>query len=282
MINKTQILASMEAYFEASLSDKDAFIAINADYTKQEAYKTRLNELMIRIKTNSYKRCSFVTNGKLLANINFQETPLITAIEDLIPNALLPFESIALEFDVEYLKIPLSQQVGFHVAQIVILADNVKNKEFGSLIRVSGMYQIHNFTIKQNHYTVASKDIYLNTNIETLNERPDSILLTMNDENELVPMTALEYQNLSAEMSCISSLIQWLIAVNCANVSLDAGTPPSKFEISKIFKKKKVQIHQYYETKVSVSRNKPKTNLKYGEIYSVGGSYMWQNFQHGL
>ena len=102
MLNKLQIYSSIENYFKMVLLDSDAYCAVNANQDKNNAYKKRLQELMIRMNQNSYVHTSFPKNGKLVSNIDFQETPMVTAIEDLIPNARLPFPSVALEFEIRY------------------------------------------------------------------------------------------------------------------------------------------------------------------------------------
>lgn len=281
MLNKLQIYSSIENYFQLALLDPDAYTPINAGQNISDAYKMRLRELSIRMAQNKYIHSSLAKNGKLVSNINFQETPMVTAIEDLIPNMRLPYPNIALEFEIKFNELlKPSQQNGFHLSQVVILADEIESPKYGKLIRISPLYQVHNFTTGQKHYNVSLKDIFINTNIDSLNSEPNSVILIQNSNKEFVQLTAFDYQNLSAEMSSASSLLQWLIALNCENVELVKGVPPSQADNEKRKKKNKPLLYQYHEAQV-MNTNKRKSNerVKFGEIYFVGNQRIWSNLK---
>lgn len=279
MLNKLQIYSSIENYFQMVLVDSDAYSAVNASQDTNNAYKKRLRELLIRMNKNNYVHSSFAKNGKLVSNIDFQETPMVTAIEDLIPNARLPFPSVALEFEIKFEELLRpSQQNGFHLSQVVILADEVDCPQNGKLIRIAPLYQVHNFTTGQKHYTVSEKDLFINTNIDVLNDQPNSVILIQNQNKEFIQLTSFDYQNLSAEMSSASTILQWLIALSCENVELMKGIPPTQSENEKRKKKNKPPLYQYYEAHV-LNNNKRKSNerIKFGEIYFVGKQKIWKN-----
>lgn len=279
MLNKLQIYSSIENYFQMVLVDSDAYSAVNATQDANDAYKKRLQELLIRMNQNSYVHSSFAKNGKLVSNIDFQETPMVTAIEDLIPNAQLPFPSVALEFEIKYEELlKPSQQNGFHLSQVVILADEVNCPKHGQLIRIAPLYQVHNFTTGQKHYTISEKDIFINTNIDVLKDEPNSVILIQNQNKEFTQLNAFDYQNLSAEMSSASSILQWLIALSCENVELVKGTPPTQSENDKRKKKNKPLLYQYHEAfLVNSNKRKPNERIKFGEIYFVAKDKIWKN-----
>ena len=88
-----------------------------------------------------------------------------------------------MEFEIKFNELlKPSQQNGFHLSQVVILADEIESPKYGKLIRISPLYQVHNFTTGQKHYNVSLKDIFINTNIDSLNSEPNSVILIQNSK----------------------------------------------------------------------------------------------------